>query len=82
MKILSSFTQLHVTPNLHYLLYSVKQKKAKLVGCKSTLDSIDVHYMDTFFSPTYVLLCSTEERNSYRFERTWGWVHGELSLNE
>jgi len=28
MKILSSFTQLHVTPNLHYLLYSVKQKKA------------------------------------------------------
>jgi len=26
------------------------------------------------YSSKYLLLCSTGERNSYRFEATWGWV--------
>jgi len=25
-------------------------------------------------SSKYLYLCSAEERNSYRFETTWGWV--------
>jgi len=28
------------------------------------------HYLPSI----YLLLCSAEERNSYRFETTWGWV--------
>jgi len=25
-------------------------------------------------SSKYLLLCSTEQRNSYKFRTTWGWV--------
>jgi len=26
------------------------------------------------WGPSKYILCSAEERNSYRFETTWGWV--------
>jgi len=35
-----------------------------------------VHQLsDNWHSSTYIILCSTEERNSYRFGTRWGWVN-------
>jgi len=29
------------------------------------------------YSSKYLILCSAEERNSYRFRTSWGWVNDD-----
>jgi len=43
-------------------------------GLKTERFSEPTSPMTSRESSHYLLLCSAEERNSYRFETTWGWV--------
>jgi len=44
-------------------------------GDGTTMEVNGVHHLSGYqHSSKYFLLSSTEERNSYRFETTWGWV--------
>ncbi len=87
MKIQSSFTHLHVVPNLYEFLSNAEHKKIfwRMLVLKKTVNgphwlqlsiyipSIEVNRDQQLFdSSKYLLLCSTW--NSYRFGTTWGWV--------
>jgi len=40
-----------------------------------TMEVNGVHQLSGCWHPSkYLPLCSAEERNSYKFEKTWGWV--------
>ncbi len=46
------------------------------MGGKNTMKVNGDHQLFGYqHSSKYILLCSTEQRNSYRFEMTWGWVN-------
>jgi len=66
MKILSTFTHPQVVTNLYEFLSSAEHKGRYTVCTKEVNGS-------KLFSK-YLPLCSAEERNSYRFATTWGWV--------
>jgi len=51
-------------------LTSIKKKKKN-----STMEVNGVHQLSSYqHSSKYLLLCSAEDRNSYRFGTTWGWI--------
>ena len=42
------------------------------------LEVNDAHQLFSYpYSSKYLPFCSAEERNSYRFETTWGWVYDD-----
>ncbi len=93
MKILSSFTHPQVVPNLYECLCSAEHKGrySEECGKRQFWGTIDFHSI--FFptmevngapkqpvyklSSKYLPLCSAEQRNSYRFGPTWGWVNDD-----
>jgi len=73
MIILTSFTHLHVIPNLHGLFSSVEHKRRYF----EKNISVFVHTMVTKlfgyqYSSKYLLLCSAEENKPCRFGMTQG----------
>lgn len=55
---------------------------ATFVKLHITLGSIFFHCMDKklLSHSSEYLLCSTKERNSHRFETTWGWVNKSFNF--
>jgi len=41
---------------------------------KELMDPIDSHRVHQLFDYSCLLMCSAEERNSYRFGTTFGWT--------
>ncbi len=82
---MESFPHPPVILNLYdflLLLQNTKEASLRNVDNQTVLITIDFYSIlkDRFFSK-YVVLCSTEERESFRFGMTCGWVNdGELSL--
>ncbi len=90
MKILSSFTHPQVVPNLYECLCSaeLKGRYSEECGKQSSSDfhSIFFSTMEVNGAPKqpgyklsseYLHLCSAEQRHSYRFGTTWGWVNDD-----
>ncbi len=74
-KIFLSFTRSHVVANLYDLLQWI----TKHAGYQTVLVPNDFHLFWTkqiYFSK-FLLLCSTEENESYKIGMTWGWVNDE-----
>jgi len=77
-----------------FLLLNTKENILKNVGNRTvdcnhwlpliffpTMEGNGVHQLfNCQHSSKYLLLCSTEERNSYRFGTTWGWVNDDRIL--
>ncbi len=94
MKILSSFTHPQVVPNLYECLcsaehkgrYSEERGKQSSSGAPvfffPTLEVNGAPKQPDYKLPSeYLPLCSTEQRNSYRFGTTWGWVNDDRNKN-
>ncbi len=87
MKILSSFTHPQVVPNLYECLYSAEHKgRYSELFWYSEIFSIFFPTMEVNGAPKqpgyklsskYLPLCSAEQRHSYRFGTTWGWVNDD-----
>ncbi len=91
MKILSSFTHPQVVPNLYEFLCSAEHK-GRYFEERLFWGTIDFHCtkkntMEVNGAPEllcfphsskYLPLCSAEQRNSYRFGTTWGWVNDDI----
>ncbi len=93
MKILSSFTHPQVVPNLYECVCSAEHKGRYSEECGKQSSSGAPLTSIVFFptmevngapkqpgyklSSKYLPLCSAEQRNSYRFGTTWGWVNDD-----
>ncbi len=94
MKILSSFTHPQLVPNLYECLCSAEHKGRYSEECGNR--AVLGHHWLFFFpnmevngapkqpgyklSSKYLPLCSAEQRHSYRFGTTWGWVNDDRIL--
>jgi len=90
MSILSSFVRFFQTCMSFFLLLNTNEDILKNVGkwtvdglhClpwkKNTMEVNGAHQLFSYWhSSKYLRLCSTEERNSYRFGTAWGWVNDD-----
>ncbi len=93
MKNLSSFTQPQVVTNLHESICSEHKRKIfwRMRETEPFWGTIDFNgiFCPTMevngapkqpgykLSSKYLPLCSAEQRNSYRFGTTWGWVNDD-----
>ncbi len=91
IKIRSSFTHPQVVPNLYGCLCSAEHKGRYSEECGNQSSSgapltIDFSYYGSQWCPKtigyklsskYLPLCSAEQRHSYRFGTTWGWVNDD-----
>ncbi len=82
MKIRSSFTHPRVVPNLYEFLCSAKHKGKYSEECnKYFFPTMEVNgaqkQPDYKLSSKYLPLCSAEQRHSYSFGTTRGWVNDE-----
>ncbi len=87
MNILSSFTHPQVVPNLYECLCSAEHKGRYSEECGK--QSSSGYFFPTMevngaskqpgykLSSKYFHFCSAEQRNSYRFGTTWGWVNDD-----
>ncbi len=73
------FTHPPVILNLYdFLLLLQNTKEASLRNADNQTVLINIDFYPT---KKIAVLCFTEERDSFRFGMTWGWVNdGELSL--
>ncbi len=91
MKIISSFTHPQVVPNLYECLCSAEHKGRYSEECgKQSSSGAPLTSIVYFFlvngapkqlsyklSSKCLPLCLAEQRNSYRFGTTWGWVNDD-----
>ncbi len=90
MKILSSFTHPQVVPNLYEFLCSAEHKGRYSEECGKQSSSVAPLTSIVFFFyyrsqwcpktawlQTFFKISSAEQRNSYRFGTTWGWVNDD-----
>ncbi len=80
-EILLSFTHPHVIPKMYQCLYSSDKRRYSEESVKKikTMEVNDSQQLFTYQqSSEYLLLCSTEERNSYRFGTYWRWVNDDM----
>ncbi len=76
-----------------FVLLNTKEDILKNVGNRAVLGTIDFHSIFFFptmevngapkqpgykLSSKYLPLCSAEQRHSYRFGTTWGWVNDDI----
>ncbi len=80
MNILSSFTHPHVVPNIYEFIYSVEHKRRYFEKAKLFWLTLYAKTVQTFSPSKYLLLCSTEERTSYRFIITREWVNDKIKI--
>ncbi len=90
-KMLSYFTHPQVVPNLYECLCSAEHKRkifwrkfvtrlfwgTSIVGKKIRWKSMMPQNCCFPHSSEYLSLCSAEQRHSYRFGTTWGWVNDD-----
>ncbi len=83
---MSSFTPPQVFPNLYEFLCSILKKVCNsLFRCtidfhsrkKNTMEVNGAPELLCFPHSEYLPLCLAEQRHSYRFETTWGWVNDD-----
>jgi len=91
-QLIASFTHSLVVPNQFFssvkhnrkdILKNVGNQTADLIVLSIFLNSIFFPTMEVNgyhqlfdYSSKYLVLCSTEERNSYRVGTTWEWING------
>ncbi len=93
MKILSSFTHPQVVPNLNECVCSAEHKGryseecGKLSSSGAPLTSIVFFFLlwksmvpQNSLITNFLPLCSAEQRNSFRFGSTWGWVNDRIFI--
>ncbi len=69
----------HPPQKIKFFHYLLTLKLLTFIVWKNSC--LDQQMFDYQHSSKYLLLCSTEERNSYRFLTNWGWINGLWSLS-